>query len=152
MAHETLSGLSLGFWFRELKQVSPDDTGPLFYTSTAGPWTSRYFGETYAWPLLEEICTKDKEPTLQMFGDTNSTQLRDKVYYIYSWRRAGCSRVGRPPQHNEPNPKGTRQAWTAEIYEHGRWTRHRDTRREAIDVAYNQLSTVERLAVTMLCM
>jgi hypothetical protein len=144
MAYETLSGLSLGFWFRDLKQMYPDDTGPLFYTSTAGPWTSRYFRDTYAWPLLEEMRTKDKEPTLQVFGNTKGTQIRDKVYSMHSWRRAGCSRVGRPPRHNEPNPKGTpRQASTAEIYKHGRWTRRRDSRGEAIDVTYNQWSLVE---------
>jgi hypothetical protein len=54
MAYESLSGLSLGFWFRELKALFPEDTGPLFYTTTAGIWTSRYFWEQYAWPLLEE--------------------------------------------------------------------------------------------------
>jgi hypothetical protein len=32
MAYQTLSGLSLGFWFCELHQIRPDNSGPLFYT------------------------------------------------------------------------------------------------------------------------
>jgi hypothetical protein len=43
IAYESLSGLSLGFWFRELKALRPEATGSLFYTTTAGHWTSRYF-------------------------------------------------------------------------------------------------------------
>jgi hypothetical protein len=152
MAYESLSGLSLGFWFRELTALRPETTGPLFYTTTAGHWTSRYFREQYAWPLLEAMRTQDKEPTLQVFGDTKGTRICDKVYSIHSWRRAGRSRAGRAPRHNEPSPKGTRPATKNEVYEHGRWTQRRDNRSEAIDATYNQWGLVERLALTMLCM
>jgi hypothetical protein len=152
MTYETLSGLSLGFWFRALKKIRPDDTGPLFFTTAGGQWTSRYFRIQYAWPILEETRTTAKEPSLQMFGDAPGTRIADKVYYIHSWRRAGRSRVSRSARHNKPNPRGTRQASQTDVYEHGRWTLRRDSRGEAIDSLYNQWGLVERLAVTMLCM
>jgi hypothetical protein len=94
--------------------------------------------------------TQDKEPTLQMFGDTKGTRICDKVYSIHSWRRAGRSRAGLAPRHNEPSPKGTRPATKTKIYEHGRWTLRRDNRSEAIDTTYNQWGLVERLAVIMI--
>jgi hypothetical protein len=152
MAYQTLSGLSLGFWFQALYKVSPTSTGPLFHTTAEGQWSSRYFREKYAWPILEEMRTHAKEPSLQMFGDAKGDRIADKVYSIHSWRRAGRSRVSRRARHNEPNPRGTRQASKTEVYEHGRWTLRRDSRGEAIDATYNQWGLIERLAVTMLCM
>jgi hypothetical protein len=85
MAYQTLSGLSLRFWFHALYKVCPTSTGPLFYTATEGQWSSRYFRERYAWPILEEMRTHAKEPSLQMFGDEKGNRIADKVYSIHSW-------------------------------------------------------------------
>jgi hypothetical protein len=85
-----------------------------------------------------------KEPSLQMFGNEKGTRIADKVYSIHSWRRAERSRISRSARHNEPNPRGTRQASKTEVYEHGRrWTLRRDIRGEAIDSTYNQWGLVE---------
>jgi hypothetical protein len=152
VAYRTLSGLAVGFWFEELTRLRPLEAGKLFVSFNGTAWTSRYFREQYAWPVLEEMRTVAKEPSLQMFGDTKGTRIQDKVYSIQSWRRTGRSRVSRGARHNEPNPRGTRQATKTEVYEHGRWAIQRDNRSEAIDAMYNQWGLVERLALTMLCM
>jgi hypothetical protein len=152
VALETLSGLDLGNWAVRLQQFQPTQNGYLFSTPKEPKWTSRYFHVTYAWPLLEQMRTVDKEPSLQLFGDVEGTRICDKVYSIHSWRRAGRSRVSRSARHNEPRPKGTRKATDTEIYEHGRWTRRRDSTGEDMPATYNQWGLAERLAITLLCM
>jgi hypothetical protein len=152
MAYETLSGLDLGYWVMELKKYPPAYGGLLFSTAHNPHWTSQYFRTMYAWPLLEEMRTIALEPSLQLFGDAKGTRIQDKVYSIHSWRRAGRSKCSRAARHNEPQPKGTRQATDTEVYEHGRWVRQGANATEDMAATYNQWSLVERLAITMLCM
>jgi hypothetical protein len=152
-AYETLSGLNLGFWAQELQTFPPfAGDGYLFSTKHNPKWVSRYFRETYAWPLLEQMRTVDKEPSLQMFGDKKGTRIRDKLYSMHSWRRAGRSRVSRSARHNEPKAKAARRATDTEVYEHGRWANRRDGSGEDMAATYNQWGLVERLAITLLCM
>jgi hypothetical protein len=152
MPYETLSGLDLGYWVMELKKYHPAYGGLLFSTAHNPHWTSQYFRTMYTWPLLEEMRTIALEPSLQLFGDAEGTRIQDKVYSIHSWRRAGRSKCSRAARHNEPQPKGSRQATDTEVYEHGRWVRRGANATEGMAATYNQWSLVERLAITMLCM
>jgi hypothetical protein len=149
MAWETLSGLSVGKWLERLSLFEPHDGKSLFSTKTQPTWTSRHFREQYAWPLLEQM-RRDGEPSLKCFTGRVGGRIRDKLYSMHSWRRAGRSRVSRPPRHNEPNPPGTRIASGYEVYEHGRWRRKGAS--EDMPAHYNQWALPDRLAVTLLCM
>jgi hypothetical protein len=151
LAYETLSGLSPGYWVSELRRFSSCRHGRIFSTKTEPAWSSRYFRMNYAWPLLEEMMEAG-EPTLQVFMTEEGSTLRKHIYSMHSWRRAGRSRAGRNARHNEPRPKGTRKATDDEIYEHGRWTKRRDRKGEAIAALYNQWGLIERLAITIFCM
>jgi hypothetical protein len=151
MPYETLSGLDLGFWAEELKKFQPAKEGHLFSTTHNPRWTSQYFRKVYLWPLLEQMKVEG-EPSLQIFGDAPGTRIRDKVYSIHSYHRAGRSRVSRNARHDEPKPRGTRRATDTEIYEHGRWVKRGTGVAEDMAATYNQWSLVERLAITMLCM
>jgi hypothetical protein len=151
LAFLTLSDLSPGFWAGLLQQFQPTDPDRLFSTDKMPAWTSRHFRESFAWPLLEEMRARG-HPSLQAFTTVKPNRIQDKIYSIHSWRRAGRSRVSRPPRHNEPKPKGTRQATPTEVYEHGRWTVRRDSRGEDMPATYNQWELIDRLAITLLCM
>jgi hypothetical protein len=96
--------------------------------------------------------TVTKEPTLLCFTNEDGNRIRDKVYSMHYWRRAGRSRVSRAARHNEPQPKGTRKATPTEVYEHGRWTNRRDQKGEDMVALYNQWGVTERLAITLACM
>ena len=72
------------------------------------------------------------------------------MYSLHSWRRAGRSRVSRPPRHNEPNPPGTRVATKIEVYEHGRWRCKGSS--EDMPAHYNHWDLPDRLAISLLCM
>jgi hypothetical protein len=152
IAFTTLSGLRPGEWIDSLLRLTVATTGRIFSTSTKANWSSRYFRENYAWPLLEEMRTVAKEPTLMGFTEEVGNRIRDKVYSMHSWRRAGRSRVSRSARHNEPQPKGTRKASPTEVYEHGRWTTWRDHKGEDMAAIYNQWGVTERLAITLSCM
>jgi hypothetical protein len=151
MAYPTLLGLEIGFWATELLQHAPVDPTCLFSTPACSQWTSRHFREHYVWPLLERQRTVVKEPSLQIFSNVKGHRIRDKVYSIHSYRRAGRSCVSRPPRHGEPRPKGSRMATPTEVYKHGQWTVKRDQRPEDMPSTYNQWSVVERVAITLLC-
>jgi hypothetical protein len=148
IAWETLSGLSLGKWLERLVQFEPHDGTSLFSTPTQPVWTSRYFREEYAWPLLEQM-RREGEPTLKCFSLKAKKGIRDKIYSLHSWRRAGRSRVSRRPRHNEPNPPGTRLATSHEVYEHGRWEKLGKS--EDMPAHYNQWELPDRIAVTLFC-
>jgi hypothetical protein len=148
MAWETLSGLSVGKWLDRLLEFEPHDGTSLFSTRIQPTWTSRYFREEFAWPLLEQM-RRDGEPTLKCFSPRAKHGIRDKIYSMHSWRRAGRSRVSRGPRHNEPNPPGTRIATGYEVYEHGRW--RKKGKSEDMPAHYNQWALPDRIAVTLFC-
>jgi hypothetical protein len=149
MAWESLSGLSVGRWLLRLAAFDSFHGDKLFSTETKPVWDSRHFREHYACPLLEQM-QREGEPTLQVFTGRHRNRIRDKVYSLHSWRRAGRSRVSRPPRHNEPNPAGTRVATTQEIYEHGRWRSKGKT--EDMPSHYNQWELADCLSISLVCM
>jgi hypothetical protein len=149
VAWESISGLNLGQWLVRLLSYEPTLPGRLFSTDVQANWTSRHFREHYAWPFLEQM-RRDGEPTLRAFGATKGKRIQDKVYSLHSWRRAGRSRVSRPPRHNEPNPPGTRVATKIEVYEHGRWRCKGSS--EDMPAHYNHWDLPDRLAISLLCM
>jgi hypothetical protein len=120
IAYTTLSGLSLGQWFNRLFLFTPITDGSLFSTEQQNSWTSQYFRNNYAYPILE-MQRLAGEPSLSTFSSVPGKHIADKIYSMHSWRRGGRSRVSRAPRHNEPNPRGTRKATPNEVYEHGRW-------------------------------
>jgi hypothetical protein len=149
MAWESLSGLSVGRWLLRLASYESYHADKLFSTKTKPVWDSRHFREHYAWPLLEQM-QREGEPTLQVFTARPGNRLREKIYSLHSWRRAGRSRVSRRPRHNEPNPPGTRLATPQEVYEHGRW--RSKGKSEDMPSHYNQWDLADRLAISLLCM
>ena len=151
VAYETLSGLSLGAWVQRLLTFPPAKPGRLFSSRRYPVWTSRIFREDFAWPLLE-LMRRAGEPTLAPFTDAPGHRIRDLIWAIHSWRRAGRSRVSRGTRHNEPKAPGTRQATSAEIYEHARWEARQQRRSEDMAAHYNQWELIDRLAITYHCM
>ena len=149
LAWESLSGLSAGRWLLRLAVFESHHGERLFSTALKPLWDSRHFREHFAWPLLEQM-KMEGEPTLKVFSSRKGNRLRDKVYSLHSWRRAGRSRVSRPPRHNEPNPPGTRVATPQEIYEHGRW--RKKGKSEDMPSHYNQWDLADRLAISLMCM
>jgi hypothetical protein len=150
IAWETLSGFKFGLWLTRLLSFDPRIPGMLFSTAQHPVWTSQVFRVNYAWPLLE-LQRSEGEPTLRCFSDVVGNRLRDKVYSMHSWRRAGDSRAGRHPRHNEPNPPGTRRATAEEIYEHSRWELKRRKAAESMPSHYRQWATADRVALTLFC-
>jgi hypothetical protein len=151
VAYTTLSGLSLGKWASRLQDHDPFIPGDLLSSNDYPVWSSRIFREKYAWPLLEAMRVQG-EPTLKVFSDTPGKRIRDLIYSMHTWRRAGRSRVSRNARHNEPSNPGTRKASETEIYEHGRWEVTKSCRSEDMPARYNQWELVDRLAVTLCCM
>jgi hypothetical protein len=151
IAYETLSGLSLGLWMQRLRTFEPARAGHLFSSKRYPVWTSRIFREDFAWPLLE-LMRSAGEPTLAPFTDHPGGRIRDLIWSIHSWRRAGRSRVSRSTRHNEPNPPGTRRATSAEIYEHARWEARQQRRSEDMAAHYNQWELIDRVGITFHCM
>jgi hypothetical protein len=90
MTWETLSGLSVEKWLEKLVTFEPHDGTSLFSTQTQPVWTSRYFREEYTWPLLEQMRRKGG-PTLKCFSAKANNGIKDKIYSLHSWRRAGQS-------------------------------------------------------------
>jgi hypothetical protein len=148
IAFECLSGLSLGRWLDRLLRFQPLDPSRLFSTAHQRHWTSRYFRERYAWPLLERQRASG-EPTLQVFTDQIGHRIEDKIYGFHSWRRAGRSRVNRTRRPDELLLHG-RCASPTEVDEHGRWTRQ--GKGEAMQTHYNQWNVEDRVAITLFCM
>lgn len=149
IAWTCLSGLSLGTWMTRLMRFPSAIPHRLFSTASTPVWTSNHFRENFAYPLLE-LQRASGEPTLKAFSTKAGQRLRDKVYSMHSWRRAGRSRVSRPPRHNEPNPKGTRMASETEVYEHGRWQLSASA--ENMPRRYNQWDLMDRIGLSLFCM
>jgi hypothetical protein len=149
VAFTTLSGLGLGRWFQRLQGFTPRDGEHWFSTKTQPRWTSQYFRNQYAYPILE-MQRLGGEPSLSTFTCTPGKRICDKIYSIHSWRRGGRSRVSRVPRHNEPKPKGARRATPDEVYEHGRWQHNEAS--ENMPQRYNQWDLSDRILITLCCM
>jgi hypothetical protein len=121
----------------------------LFSTASTSVWTSNHFRENFAYPLLE-LQRASGEPTLNAFSTKVGQRIRDKVYSMHSWRRAGRSLVSRPPRHNKPNPKGTRMATETEVYEHGRW-QVSVSAAKIMPRRYNQWDLMDRIGLSLWC-
>jgi hypothetical protein len=150
IAYRCLSGLALGIWMDRLLSFPPCDPVLLFSTWQQRIWTSLYFRETFAWPLLEQQRLSG-EPTLRGFSLLPGHRIRDKIYAMHSWRRGGRSRVSRTHRAGEPLIPGRRKATDTEIVEHGRW-RRRDRGGEDMPTHYDQWDVVDRASITTFCM
>ena len=147
------SGLSPGKWFTRLWAYPPSPSGLLFTSPERPKWSSRYFRQEYAWPLLEEQRLAG-EPTLQIFTDVPGNRICDHVWGFNSWRRGGRPRVTKrrnPDDPLDPPFKGRRHARPMEIYEQGRW-RTSGKNMEDMPAHYNQWDLADRVAITQLCM
>jgi hypothetical protein len=111
-------------------------------------WTSRYFRERYAWPLLERQWALG-EPILQVFSDQIGHRIEDKMYGFHSWCCARRSRVNRTCRPDELLLH-CHGASATEVDEHGRWTRQ--GKGEAMQTHYIQLNVEDRVALTLFCM
>lgn len=150
MAFTTVTGLSLGLWLDRLSQHDPVIPGLLLSTPARPRWTSRYFRVKYAWPLLERMRVEENEPTLRCFSDKKGHRIRDKVWGMHSWRRAGRSACQRPVRPGEIRIPHQRIAKGSEVTEHGRWrSRHQG---EAMEVHYDQWDAFQRVCITLFCM
>ena len=149
IAFTTLSGLSLGKWLQRLLTFQPFIPSRLYSTASRPIWTSAYFRNHYAYPILEFQRLKG-EPTLQCFSEIPGHRIRDKINSMHAWRRGGRSKVSRPPKTDEPNPPGFRMASKIEIHNHGRWYYPRSY--EEITHQYNQWDLQERISITLFCM
>jgi hypothetical protein len=149
IAFTTLSGLCLGKWMVRLKSFVPVREDHLFSTKIQPIWTSAYFRQAYAFPLLERQ-RHSGEASLKAFSDKAGHRVRDKITSMHSWKRGGRSKVSRAPRHNEPFHPKMRRATDPEIYEHGRWSKSDGG--ESMPRRYNQWALDERIGVTLLCM
>jgi hypothetical protein len=150
IAWTTLSGLELGQWMSRLLAFPSAIPNRLFSTTATPIWTSNHFRTNFAYPILETTQRMSGEPTLKAFSGQPGHRIMDKVYFMHSWRRAGCSQVSRGPRHNEPNPKGTRMATQTEVYDHGRWQVTASS--ENMPRRYNQWDLMDRICITFFYM
>jgi hypothetical protein len=88
IAYRCLSGLALGIWMDRLLSFPLCDPVLLFSTRQQRIWTSLYFRETFAWPLVEQQ-RLSSEPTRRGFSLLHGHRIRDKIYSMHSWRRGG---------------------------------------------------------------
>ena len=148
IAFSTMSGLMPGKWALRLRSFQSAIPGKLFSTRHTPVWTSHHFRHQFAIPLLEQMRLKG-EPTLRAFSNQPGHRLKDKIYSMHSWRRAGRSVVSRLPRHDEPNPPSRRKASNDEVYEHGRWAQKVSS--ENMPQRYNQWELADRLVITLFC-
>jgi hypothetical protein len=99
VAYTTLSGLSLGVWFERVLAFSPWTEDSLFSTQTQPRWTSQYFRNTYAYPMLE-MQRLNGEPSLSTFTSQPGQRIADKIY-------SRCTRGGTAAVRESPEPPGT---------------------------------------------
>ena len=142
IAYRSYSGLSLGHWMRRLRQHTPCDGQHLFSTPRKKVWTTTYFRNEYAYPLLE-LMRLLGEPTLQAFSDQEGHRIRDKVWSCHSWRRGFNSFVKRKRDEN------FRAAGKHEVDNHARWQAKRTG---TMQFHYDGDADLEaRLFITSLC-
>ena len=141
----TRTGFSLGKWLCRLLLYEPLDGTSLFSTPNCRRWTSSYFRNAFAWPLLEQLWAQG-DPSLSFVCDRDGQRVRDHFWSCHSWRRGINTFVRNPPTY-----LGIHQATLDEIYEHFRWTKARRNASEPMPLHYNEWDTEMRLAFTLLC-
>ena len=147
MAFKTKSGLSIGKWYRRVRQLRPRSHGPVFCHADGRKWTSRFFRENYLYPSLKK--QRDAgDPLLSQFtgepGTANSIESR--FWSLHCYRRGGRSHVSRGGWFGG---RRLRKADETEVYEHGRWRRRRAS--ENMPTAYREWTLRERIAITLYC-
>lgn len=145
LAYECLSGLSLGKWLGRLCHSRPD--GRLFSTPACKRWTSRYFRNTWLYPLLFSQATSG-EPSLRAFQDMET--IKTAFWSMHSYRRGGRSRCQRISRSNESAHPLRKKASILQVYEHGRWRIRYSS--EAMDKRYNEWEVVDRIPITWISM
>jgi hypothetical protein len=147
IAFSTVSGYHPGLWYRRMAAAlgltlrdCREDSRYLFCTPTGTKWTSKYFRDTYLYPALEAQRLAG-DPILRAFDGSIGNTLQAKFWSLHCYRRGSRTHVSRK------NPRCYRRATEAEIYEHARWRRRRQS--EAIDVIYREWGLRDRVKLTL---
>jgi hypothetical protein len=152
VAYQCASGLSLGKWLdrvralREPARAVPWETDelPLFLTRDGYVWDSRYYCQQYLWPFLEEQRLEGDPALVPFDGSTEGNTIAEKFWSMHSYRRGARTHV------YKTHPETLRKATPAEVNEHGRWAK----KRESLDMPtlYLALPIVDRILLTLCCM
>ena len=87
VSYNCASGLSLGTWMERLLSFPASSTDePLFSSARNKAWDSKYFRQTYLWPLLEDMRATG-EPSLQFVKDVDGQRIKDYFWACHSCRR-----------------------------------------------------------------
>ena len=142
IAYTSCSGLSPGKWLHRLRRALgllkfPISDDLIFALLDSGdPWTSRYYRETYLYPVLELLRAQGDAYLAPYDGSTSGSRLRDAFYSMHCYRdgaRPGC----------------LRQVTKEEVYNHARWRLARAN--EPIDQQYSQPGVLDLLGITLFC-
>ena len=147
LAYRTMSGLSWGKWFQRLRyalQIGEDwenDSRYLFAFASGSHWTSRYYRETYVYPVLRRLQVQG-DPAFSTFDDTPGNRLEDHYNTLHMYCRGARRHVG------QKRPGCRRKATNDEVYEHARWKCRRGS--EVIDKQYDEWTLPNRVNITLL--
>ena len=150
VAWTTGSGLSLGKWIKrimDLLELNVQDLAFnddfIFMQPGGSQWTSAFFRSTYLWPSLNEQRLAG-DPHLRPYDGSPGNTLMEKFWSMHCYRRGGRTQV------SKRRPFCVRKATDAEVFEHGRWRRTRQSL--TMDKAYLEWLICDRTAITLLCM
>ena len=147
VAHQTSSGLRVGYWFLQAKAAQPPTTQPtdyVFRTPKGTQWTSRWFRTEFVYPLLHQQWLQE-DPLLRTYANRDPNLIPTKFYSLSSYRRGGRTHVSRK------RDGCTRKATSTEIEDHGRW-RSRGKTASNMPLHYRESSFEDKLYITLLCM
>jgi hypothetical protein len=139
-AYTTASGKSLGWWFEELRVLTPRPArGPNCFIvchSDGTPWTSHDFRYTHLYPLLS-LQRSLGDRYLAKFDESPGKSLIANFWSFNMYRRGARSHVSRK------RPSNLCKATPAEVIEHGRWK----ISRSSLDMptAYLEWSTADTM-------
>jgi hypothetical protein len=147
IAFGTVSGYRPGRWYQRMATSlgltlaeCRDDSRYLFCTPSGTRWTSKYFRDTYLYPSLEAQRLAG-DPILRAFDGSPGNTLQAKFWSLHCYCRGSRSHVLRK------SPRCYRRATQAEIYEHARRRRKRES--EAIDVIYREWGLRDCVKLTL---
>lgn len=149
-AFTSCSGISPGLWLTRLRtlcNLSPEaanhSSEPIFHHPNGDRWDSRYFRQTYLWPLLQEQRLAG-DPYLAQFDGSPGNSIPEKFYSLHCYRRGARTHVSKRRERCH------RKATPDEVKEHGRWKQSR--RHMDMPTAYLQWPLIDRIALTLFCM